>query len=60
MLTKKEVLESFDALPQKFEAEDAIERIVLLEKIHIGLQQSKEGKVVSTEEAKLRMKKWLK
>ena len=27
MLTKKEVLESFDSLPQKFEAEEAIEKM---------------------------------
>ncbi len=60
MLTKKEVLESLDSLPQKFEAEEAIEKIILLEKIHIGLEQSKSGKVVSTADAKLRMKKWLK
>ena len=29
MLTKKEVLESLDSLPQKFEAEEAIEKIIL-------------------------------
>ncbi len=60
MLTKKEVLESFDTLPHKFEAEDAIEKIILLEKIRIGLEQSKAGKVVSTADAKLRLEKWLK
>ena len=60
MLTKKEVLESLDSLPQKFEAEEAIEKIILLEKIHIGFEQSKAGKVVSADDAKLRMKKWLK
>jgi len=60
MLTKKEVLESMNSLPSKFEAEDAIEKIVLLEKIRIGLDQSEAGKVVSMEEAKKRLKKWLK
>ena len=60
MLTKKEVLESINSLPSKFEAEDAIERIVLLEKIHIGLAQSEAGEVVSMEDAKMRLKKWLK
>jgi len=59
MLTKKEVLESINSLPSKFEAEDAIERIVLLEKIRIGLEQSEAGKVVSKEDAKIRLKKWL-
>ncbi len=60
MLTKKEVLESINLLPSKFEAEDAIERIILLEKIHIGLAESEAGKVVSMEQAKTSLKKWLK
>ncbi len=60
MLTKKEVLESINARPSKFEAEDAIEQIVLLEKIQIGLAQSAEGKVVSMDDAQKRLKKWLK
>jgi CRISPR/Cas system-associated protein Cas7 (RAMP superfamily) len=60
MLTKKEVLKSIQSLPNRFEAEDMIEKIVLLEKIRIGLEQSASGKVVSKEEAKKRLKTWLK
>lgn len=59
MLTKKEVLESINALPPTFEAEDAIDKIVLLEKVRIGLEQSEAGKVVSMGDAKIRLKKWL-
>ena len=60
MLSKTDVIKSLQSLPRQFQAEDAIERIVLLEKINIGLQQSTEGKVVSKEQAKKRLKKWLK
>ena len=60
MLTKSEILKSLQSLPGKFQAEDAIEKIVLLEKIRIGMEQSKSGKVVSKEEAKRKLKKWLK
>ncbi len=60
MLTKTDVIKSLQSLPRQFQAEEAIERIVLLEKIHTGLQQSVEGKVVSKEQAKKRLKKWLK
>ena len=60
MLTKKEVLESIKSLPEKFEAETAIEKIVFLEKIRIGLEQSKAGNVVSKEDARKRLGKWLK
>jgi hypothetical protein len=60
MLTKTEVIKSLQSLPVKFQAEDAIERIVLLEKIRIGLEQSRQDKVVSKEKAKKQLKKWLK
>lgn len=60
MLTKAEVLKSLQSLPGEFQAEDAIERIVLLEKIRIGMEQSKNRKVVSKDEAKRKLKKWLK
>ena len=60
MLTKAEVLKSLQSLPGKFQAEDAIEKIVLLEKIRIGMEQLKSGKVVSKDEAKRKLKKWLK
>ena len=60
MLTKTEVIKSLQSLPSRFQAEEAIERIVLLEKILIGLQQSDEGKVVVKEQVRKRLKKWLK
>jgi hypothetical protein len=60
MLTKAEVLKSLQSLPGKFKAEDAIEQIVLLEEIRIGLQQSDEGKVVTKLQARKHLKKWLK
>jgi predicted transcriptional regulator len=60
MLTKAEVLKSLQSLPGKFQAEDAIEKIVLLEKIRIGMEQSKNGEVVTKDEVKRKLKKWLK
>ncbi|HEX4877739.1 MAG TPA: hypothetical protein VFV31_13775 [Chitinophagaceae bacterium] len=60
MLTKDEVLKSLKSMPNKFPAEDAIERIILLEKISMGIQQSDEGKVLTKEQARKKLKKWLK
>lgn len=60
MLSKKTVLKSLQSLPNNFEAEQAIEQIVLLEKIRIGLEQSKEGKLHTKDQVKKRLKKWLK
>ena len=60
MLTKISVLKSIQALPNNFEAEQAIEQIVLLEKIRVGLEQSEQGLVHSKSHTKKKFKKWLK
>ena len=59
MLTKEKILQTIKDLPDPFSIEDLFERIVLLQKVEAGLEQSKTGKTVSTEEAKKRLDKWL-
>lgn len=60
MLTKKQVLETIDALPEdKFRnIENVIEEIILLDKIEKGLKEVKEGNTLSEEEANKEMDKW--
>lgn len=60
MLAKKKVIESIQDLPANFSSEDAIERIILLDKIQIGLEQSKAGKSYSLKQVESKLKKWLK
>ena len=60
MLSKNAVIKSIQSLPAKFQAEDAIERIVFLEKIRVGLAQSESGKVIDKAKARKRLSKWLK
>lgn len=60
MLVKEKVLETIRSLPDEFSLDELVERLILLEKINTGLQEVEEGKVVSQEEAKERMKKWQK
>jgi len=60
MITKKQFLKSMEDLPSTFSVEELIDRILLLQKIEIGIEQSKSGKVYSEHQAKLRLKKWLK
>lgn len=60
MLTKEKVLKSIHDLPDEFSLDELIEKLILLEKIEIGLQQVKEGKIISNDEAKNKFKKWLK
>lgn len=60
MLTKEKIIEAIKDMPNKFSVDDLLDRIMLLQKIEIGLEQSEAGKVTSTDEAKQRLQKWLK
>lgn len=60
MITKKQILSSMKELPERFSAEEIIDKIILLQKIEIGLEQSASGKVVSEANARKKLKKWLK
>jgi len=59
MLTKVKLLQSIKDLPDKFTLDDLLDRIVLLQKIEIGLEQSQEGQTKSTEQSREKLKKWL-
>ena len=56
---KEKILNAVNELPEEVSFEDAMERIYFLYKVEKGIQQANVGKVVSHEEAKKRMKKWL-
>lgn len=60
MLTKEMVLYSLSDLPEKFTLDEIMERIYLLHKIEVGLEQSKNGETISMNEAKQLHAKWLK
>lgn len=56
MLTKEQVLESIKNMPEeKFEDFDVLlERLVMLDKIHTGIEQADTGELIAIEE----MKEW--
>ena len=60
MLTKENIISVINNLEEPISFDDVIDRLLLLEKIEIGLQQSREGKVISDEEMETRMKEWFK
>jgi hypothetical protein len=59
MLVKEKVLQLIKELPDTFTIDELVDRMALLEKIQNGLQQSDNNEVLSTSEAKNRLKKWL-
>ena len=60
MLTREEVIKSINELPEEFSFDEILDRLLLLDKIEIGLEQSQSGNTMSTEEAKKQLAKWFK
>lgn len=58
--TKEQILDSLRDLPEQTTIEEAMERLYLLSKIEKGIAQADAGLSISHEEAKEKMKKWLK
>jgi hypothetical protein len=59
MLSKEKILQSINELPDQFSMEELFERIILLQKIELGLEQSKNEQVLTAPQAKEKLKKWL-
>ncbi len=60
MLTKQEVLSAIKKMPDTFDTTQLFDRIILLKKIEEGRQQLRSGKTFTTQEARKKLKKWLK
>ena len=59
MITKEEMLEAIQTLPEDATVADAMERLYLLHKIEQGVAEADAGNKVSQAEARQRMKRWL-
>lgn len=59
MLKKEKVIAVINTMPDNFSFDDLLEKIILLQKIELGLEQSNSGRVVSTAEAKERLKRFV-
>jgi len=55
--TKAKIVRAVEDLPEDATIEDAIERLVFLHKIEVGLQQSREGKTVPLDEVEARLRR---
>ncbi|MEO8231212.1 MAG: hypothetical protein ABI638_02945 [Ignavibacteriota bacterium] len=52
VIVKEKLVKSIKEMPEQFSLEDLVDRIVFLQKIESGLEQSKSGKTNSTAKAK--------
>ena len=59
MLTKEQVIGAINKLPEEFSVEQAIDELILLEKIETGLEQSKADDVIPDEQLDKELPEWL-
>ena len=57
---KQQILKAIAALPDDTNVEEAMDRLYLLYKIERGIRQADNGELISQEEARRRMERWLK
>ncbi len=60
METKQQILKAIEDLPDDAEVGDALDRLYLLYKVERGIIQADRGELLSQDEVRGRMAKWLK
>ncbi|UPT66809.1 MAG: hypothetical protein M0D57_20640 [Sphingobacteriales bacterium JAD_PAG50586_3] len=53
MITREQAQKLINEMPEKFEGDELIEKIIFWEGVNKGINDVKEGKVISLEELKL-------
>ncbi len=54
-MKKYKVIETLDYLPEEFDVEELVEKLLFVEKVEQGIQDAEEGKVMSLVEARQKM-----
>jgi hypothetical protein len=60
MITKEELMNTLKDMPARFSIDELMDKLMLLQKVETGLEQSRKGEVYSTEQAKELLKQWSK
>jgi hypothetical protein len=60
MLSKQNVIKTVSELPDNFSLDELIDKLIFMDKVQKGLEDSLAEKVYSKEEAAKRLSKWLK
>lgn len=58
-MRKQQVQQVLDNFPEEVNVDEFLEKVYLLQKIEIGERQIQAGEVVTHDEAKQRLQKWL-
>ena len=57
-MKREKALDTIKELPQEFELEELLERLIFIDKVENGLKQIESGQVISHEAVKELVKKW--
>lgn len=60
MLTKAQIINTLDRLPESFSIDQFVDHLIFVEKVEKGLDDSINDRVHSSRDAKEKLKKWLK
>ncbi|OFX19852.1 MAG: hypothetical protein A2033_05665 [Bacteroidetes bacterium GWA2_31_9] len=59
-MTKSQLLNTLNKMPENLVIEDLIDKLIFMEKIQKGIEDSKNGKIHTKEQAKQKLDKWFK
>ena len=60
MITKTQIINSLDKLPENLTIDQVVDKLIFIEKVQKGLDDSVNGRINTKEEAKQKLSKWLK
>jgi hypothetical protein len=60
MITKEKVLQTLKEMPDQFSIDDLMDKLILINKIEIGIDQISKWETFSSEEAKKMIQEWSK
>jgi predicted transcriptional regulator len=59
MLTKTQIFDTVEKFSERVSLDELIDKLLFIEKVNIGLEQSEKGIVHSEEEVSKKLAKWL-
>ena len=57
-MQKSTIIHTLNELPSKFNLDDFLERLIVIEKIDEGMEEAKAGKTISHDKVKKMVAKW--
>jgi len=60
MVTKTILKQQLEKFPEEFSIDELVERLILIEKINKGIEQSKNNQIISDEQLDKEIEEWFK